>query len=151
MAQYATTQDLRDGGLPPEALEGIDGREIVKFLSRSGDMIDTYLRSHHTLPIAGALLDTNGTNTFPGELIRCNVIMASYDLIVWRGFAPAGDDESWETRFDKCIEWLKMLASGAVSLGDVDDTPGTREGAPKVQNNGSGTVNAAPDGQVRGW
>ncbi len=152
MAQYATIADLRDAGLPPEALEGIDGREQVKFLVRAGDLIDTYLRSHHTLPIAGALKDPGtGLNTFPGELIRCSVIVAAYDLITWRGFASSGADEVWRERFEDCIKWLEQLAKGAVSIGDVDATPGTNEGAPKVVSNGSGTVNAAPDGQVRGW
>jgi len=152
MAQYATIADLRDAGLPPEALEGIDGREQVKFLGRAGDTIDTYLRSHNTLPISGALKDaTTGLNTYPGELIRCSVIIAAYDLIQWRGYNADEYDGGFRLRYEDCISWLESLAKGAVSLGNVDTTPTTNEGAPKVVNNGAGTVNAAPDGLVRGW
>ena len=147
MAQYATIQDLRDLGLPPEALTNIDARALMKFLTNAGDLIDTYAIKKNALPLSGSLLPTN---TFPGSIVRCNIIIAAYDLIVWRGFQPDAVDDQFQSRYDNCIEWLKELAKGAVSLlPTADATPNTSEGAPRVLNNAAGTINRSPDGNVR--
>lgn len=156
MAQYASIQDLRDEGLPPEALDGIDGRELNKALKRTGDFMDTYIRQKNTLPLSGALSDATSTppglNTFPGEIVRCNVILASRDLLRWRGYNPDEFDEDFRLSVAECVSWLKELAKGSVSLDDTADaTPNINEGAPKVKTNAAGTVHTAPDGRVRGW
>ncbi len=153
MAQYASRLDLCDAGLPSAALESVDADRQDGFLNRAGDLIDTYLRSKHSLPITGTLNEPTGPNTFPGELVRCNVIIAAYDLLQWRGYNPDEFDEGWRQRYEDCIEWLRMLARGEVSLdGAVDQTPNVIEGGARVHGEGSPKVYAAVESNAkRGW
>jgi phage gp36-like protein len=149
VAQYASTTDLHLTGLPASALADVAIESQTLFLSRAGDKIDTYLRAKHSLPIAGTL----EPNTYPGELVRCNVILAAYDLLQWRGYNPDEFDEGWRERYEDCISWLKMLARGEVALdAAVDATPTVHEGGAQAQGQGTPSIFAGVtiDAQ-RGW
>lgn len=150
MAQYASPQDLHLTGLPAEALENVAIEEQNLFLLRAGDSMDTFLRAKHTLPITGVLAPAN---TYPGELTRCNVIIASYDLLTWRGYNPDEFDEGFRERFEDCMAWLKMLARGEALLDDTADaTPSTNEGTVTASGQGSPSVFAAVTVNAqRGW
>lgn len=150
MAQYASTQDLHLTGLPASALGDVAIESQTLFLSRAGDKVDSYLRAKHTLPIVGAL---GPPNTYPGELVRCNVILAAYDLLQWRGYNPDEFDEGFRLRYEDCLDWLKMLARGEVSLDSaVDATPTIHEGGPQAHGEGSPKLfSAVASNESRGW
>lgn len=150
MAQYASATDLAAVGLPAAALLGISVAQQTQFLSEAGDLIDSFLRAQYQLPIAGGL---GPPNTFPGELTRCNITIACYELLVFRGFNPDEYDTNWRQKWEDCMAWLKMLASGEVSISPLDDaTPTVNEGAPAVRSNGNPRAFAGIEPNVtRGW
>ena len=144
MTQYATTTDLQQLGLPAEALTNVSAAIQNDHLLKAGGKIDSYLRSQYTLPLAVP---------YPDEIILCNVNIASYTLLKWRGFNADEMDENFRLLYLDCVNWLEMLNRGEVSLGiDADATPGTSEGGPKVSGQGyrytSGTVEV---NETRGW
>jgi len=144
MAQYATTADLADLGLPPAALANIELSVQTAHLLASGDFIDTFLRSQHTLPLVVP---------FPREIVRANVVLAAYDILVYRGYNPDEYDDNFRQRYEDVMEWLKMLARGEVSLDEAaDTTPTVSEGAPQVQTGGANRIHGeGEEDEHRGW
>ena len=143
MAQYATTTDLAQFGLPAAALANISAAIQNDHLTKAGGVIDSYLRSHYALPLA---------SPFPDEIIRCNAIIAAYDILQFRGYNPDEFDEGFRLRYLDCLEWLKLLAKGTVSLDIAADATDAREGRPRVQTGGADIVfGAGTAGNLRGW
>jgi phage gp36-like protein len=132
VAQYATTSDLQGGGLPAAALAGVSSAQQDAALLRAGDLIDSYIRGRATLPLA---------SPYPGEIVRCNVIIAAYDLMQFRGYNPDEFDAGFRARYEDCLAWLRDLSAGRVNLAAAADaTPAEREGRPRIAT-----------GAMRGW
>jgi len=145
MTQYGTRADLAQLGLQTASLANVPDAVQDAHLEAQGDRIDTYLRSHHTLPLA---------IPYPSEIVECNCVMAGYSILQnFRGYDPASVDDGFRLRYEDCMAWLKDLSSGAASLSQAADaTPNVSEGRPRVQTGGSNRAWAAGDeGESRGW
>jgi len=143
MAQYATTTDLAQFGLPAAALANISTTIQNDHLTKAGGVIDSYLRSHHTLPLG---------SPYPDEIIRCNAIIAAYDILQFRGFNPDEFDEGFRLRYLDCLAWLKDIAKGLVSLAITADATAASEGRPRVETGGADIVyGSGTRGNARGW
>lgn len=120
MSQYGELEDLEATGLPPRALEEVVS--VDDFLTKASATIDSYLRRRYTLPLA----------TTPPEIADACIAIASYRLLVFRGFNPDEYDANFKARNDFYLGapgmkgWLDKLADGSVVLdGAIDATPGT--------------------------
>lgn len=121
---YATPDDLRTLGLPPDALEELDNPAIQAQLTADAGVMDVYLSSQHTLPLAAP---------YPEALKRINVCLATYHILCRRGYNPEGPDRLYQDNYRDCMEMLKAISSGELSVpGIVDDTPDVNESAPLV-------------------
>lgn len=147
---YAARDDFELLGLPAKALRGVENEQLDLWLSAAAAKMNTYIRKGYSLPITGVLTPSN---THPAELIRCNCIIAAWDGLRVRGHHPDQFDQAFEREYERCIEWLRELAAGTVTLdGAVDATPAVREGAPAVFSAGTPRTNAETESNTqRGW
>ena len=127
---YATQRDLQDFGLPPQALAGLSSRVLNAHLEAASGRINSYLRDQAVLPLK---------SPYPQEIIEANVILASYSLMIRRGYNPASpSDENFRERYldmggrGDGRGWLDLLAKGLVSLALAADSTPEREGRPRV-------------------
>ena len=131
-SQYATADELKQLGLPPEALEDVDDADIDAQLQASAGTMDSYLSSRYALPIA---------SPYPSGLKRCNVDIAVFHILMRRGFNPEEYDENYKLLHDSCMEWLKNVRDGKLNIPDlIDSTPNKSEAAPAFSSNA-----------LRGW
>lgn len=145
MAQYGTTADLGQLGLPSAALSNVSSTVQDAHLQAQGDRIDTYLRSRHTLPLS---------SPYPREIVECNCVMAAYAILQnYRGYDPSAVDDGFRIRYEDCLAWLHDLSTGKASLDQTADaTPTTNEGRPRVQTGGANRAWGTGDtGESRGW
>lgn len=144
MAQYATAADLASLGLPATALANIPIATQNDLLLHAGGLMDSYLRAQYSLPLV---------QPYPDEIVRCNVILASYDLIQFRGYNPDEYDSNWRLRYEDAIRWLEGIASGTVALTEIaDSTPTQYDGRPRVATGGANLLNGkGTPGALRGW
>lgn len=107
---YATQQDLVDRYGEEEliqltdrdAVAAIDADVVAKALSDADEVIDGYIGSRVSLPLASV----------PAVLVRVASDIARYFL---HSDAPT---EQVRTAYKDAIAWLKDVAAGRVSLGD---------------------------------
>ncbi len=135
---YATRRDLKDFGLPPQALAGLSARVILAHLEAASGRINSYIRGQETLPLQ---------TPYPPEIVEATVILASYSLLVFRGYNPDEFSANFRERYLDMVGdgnapgWLNRLSQGSVNLStEADSTPGVQEGAPGFAT-----------GDPRGW
>jgi len=135
---YATRRDLEDFGLPKQALSGLSARVLQRHLDAASGRVDSYLRGQYTLPLA---------SPYPMEIVECTVILASYSLLLFRGFNPDEYDANYRERYIDMVGqgespgWLDRLSKGVVNLATTADaTPNVNEGRPEFST-----------GPSRGW
>ena len=124
---YATIQQFRDMSIPTGSFDRTSDAQVEFALSASAGFIDGYLRPFHTLPLSST----------PAELTYVNIVGASYQLILSRGFK---DDSGDQVITDNYLFYfgkdgiLSRIAKGIAPLlpATVDATPGKTEGTPKV-------------------
>jgi phage gp36-like protein len=132
LSQYATAADLKQLGLPPEALEEVTDADIDAQIQASCGVIDSFLASRYTLPISAP---------YPDVLKRFSVDMAVFHILMRRGFNPESYDANYKELHDRAEEFFKDVASGKRQIpGIIDATPATKGGAPTVST-----------GSLRGW
>lgn len=129
---YATAADLNLFGLPAAATAGVAASTIEKHLDAASAKIDSYLRVKHALPLE---------ENVP-ELIEPTCVLAAYTLLVFRGFDPDNQDETFRRRYVDLVGdpmvpnsrgWLDRLSEGKVLLSSAADaTPSVSEGAAVV-------------------
>lgn len=87
--------------------------------------IDSYLRKRHTLPLDQTLIDGSPLSRITADVVR---YLISDDLVT---------DEA-SSRYSKALAWLRDVAAGRATLGEVDATP-TTSGRVAVRTGISGT------------
>ena len=128
---YVTVAEYKVLGLPADALEEVLDSDILAHLDATAGIIDTYLASRYTLPLT----------TSPEALKRCNSCLASWHILLWRGYNPETFDTGYKEAHDECLEWLRKVGSGELTIPGVEDqTPTIDEGAPGVRSD-----------TLRGW
>lgn len=140
----ATLADLYALGLPEASLANVPLADQLNALDAASGVVDTYLRSKHTLPLVAP---------YPREIIRAECVLAAWDLVTTKGHNPIGFDESLERRWEAAMAWLKDLAAGRAHLAPgADSTPTVREGAPRVESQGTPrTGGCVVRNTTRGW
>jgi phage gp36-like protein len=116
---YSTPDQFRAIGLPAAALEEMEDWQILEFLEADAGVMDSYLSEATTLPL---------TEPYPAVLATCNVELARYSLLLWRGYNPETYDTNYQARAERWIKWLEGVANGSVSLPGITD--GSSEDAP---------------------
>lgn len=129
---YATVSDLKDLGLPADALEDLTDPEILAQLDADAGVMDVYLGSQYTVPIA--------LSPVPQALVRINVCLAVFHILLRRGFNPEGPDALYKEQFESCMQMLEDISRGKMSIPGVED-PSTPAGAPLL-------ISTQP---MRGW
>jgi len=147
MSQYATTTDLGDYGLPPDALTGVGMTPAVqnKILTKASGIIDSYLRGRYKLPLSVP---------YPDEIIEACVSVAAFKVLKRRGHNPSAFDQTFTDDYQAALEWLAKLSKGEVNLcSDADATPAVNEARPSVYSAGSPHINADDvlENGRRGW
>jgi len=126
---YADLDDLARLGLRKLATAGIAPDDLRAALIAASDLADSYLRSQFRLPLV----------RWGSDLRRHVAMIAAWDILsAQRGFnrdAPA--EETWLTRYEQAVAWLKDVSRGVVSPDVADSTAPTRDGAPRVHTNRS--------------
>jgi phage gp36-like protein len=131
MSQYATAADLKQIGLPSQALEEVPDADINAQIQASCGVIDAYLSARVTLPISAP---------YPDVLKRFSVDMAVFHILMRRGFNPEDYDANYKLLHDRGEQFFKDFAAGKVNIpGLVDATP-VSESAPRFSS-----------GTARGW
>lgn len=114
MAAYATTSDLYRLALRRTALEGIPQADQERALEAASRLADSYLQARYRLPLTA----------WGDDLRRAVAVIAAYDLLAGRGFAPEGVDEHIRLRYEDAITWLRDVSRGAATpVGVVDFSP----------------------------
>ena len=118
MPAYATINDLTSLGLRSNALAGIPQASLDAALDAASRLADSYLQARYQLPLSA----------WGEDLRRCVAVLAAYDVMAVRGFAPEGVDEHLRLRAEDAIRWLEGVARGLVTpVGIVDATPSVRD------------------------
>ena len=133
MAQYATSSQFAEFGLPPAALDGFLG-SVDDHLTMASGVFDSYARGRYSVPLAGP-------GPYPTEVVAAVCAIAAYTIMMARGFDPSsGADQNIRERYTDMIGrpgqkgWLQQLAGGIVNLDlAVDATSGVHDGAPIVR------------------
>jgi phage gp36-like protein len=123
MAQYASTQDLRDRYperdlaqlTDPDGLV-VDEVRLSRALADASDEIDGYLQGRYRLPLAEAPRVL--------KLVACDVAM--YRLLVLR---PLGDIEDARKRYEDSQRFLRSVAEGKVQMGLAESGAAAQEGS----------------------
>lgn len=124
MSQYATAAELKQLGLPAEALEEVLDADIDAQIQASCGVIDAYLSARVTLPLSAP---------YPDVLKRFSVDMAVFHILMRRGFNPEEYDANYKELHDRAEDFFRDFAAGKVNIpGLIDATPSTSEGAPMV-------------------
>lgn len=126
---YATQQNMIDRFGEQELIEltdhanagSINVTVLGQALADADAEINAYLVSRYTLPLASV----------PPVLVKFAADVARYQLYDTRA------TEQVKARYDDAIKFLKLLASGAVSLGaDADDQPVAVAGGASISSGG---------------
>ena len=113
MPAYATPSDLYRLALRRAALEGIPQADQERALEAASRLADSYLQARYRLPLTA----------WGDDLRRAVAVIAAYDLLAGRGFAPEGADEHIRLRYEDAIAWLRDVSRGAATpVGVVDST-----------------------------
>lgn len=114
MLTYATLVDLTALGVRSAALTGISSADQQQALEAASRVADSYLQARYKPPLSA----------WGQDLTRAVAIIAAYDLLAVRGFAPEGVDEHLRLRHEDALRWLRDVSLGAVTpVGIVDSTP----------------------------
>lgn len=111
MPAYASVEDLASLGLHLNAQAGISSANITAALEAASRLADSYLQARYRLPLA----------SWGQDLRRCVAILAAYDIMSVRGFAPEGADEHLRLRAEDATRWLEGIARGLVSPTEIVD------------------------------
>lgn len=111
---YATSADLYRLALRQAALGGISSADQSAALEAASQVADSYLQARYKLPLVG----------WGDDLRRAVAIIAAYDLLAGRGFAPEGADEHVRLRYEDALRWLRDVSLGVVTpVGVVNASP----------------------------
>src|SRR5262245_40251659 len=112
MSAYCTVPEVETLGVKREAYADKSPAEITARIASTSDLMDSYLASRYTLPLAPP---------FPGVLKECCAALASCSLIDSGGRDPDADNLIDITR-KFWMDWLKGVAAGSVTPPDVTDS-----------------------------
>lgn len=111
---YADVADLYRLALRQAALSGILVADQNAALEAASRVADSYLQARYKLPLAA----------WDDDLRRAVAVIAAYDLLSGRGFAPEGSDEHVRLRYEDALRWLRDVSTGVVTpVGIVDASP----------------------------
>lgn len=121
LTTYATPADLVTVGISAAALSDFVPNEQLDVIEKASRKVDSYLRSHYTLPLTKAGAD----------VMEATVALSVYWLLSARGYNPeAGADVNVRDRYLDAIRWLEKVASGTVSPDVIDSSTAAVEGRP---------------------
>lgn len=129
-ANLITDAELLQLGLPGAAISvvGITVRDEARAAASAEAL--SYVKKRATLPLL----------SWGSDLRRAVAHLATYDLMVYRGFDPGSESGALIVkRRDDAILWLRDVARGIVEPVDmVDSTETTDEAAPLVSSDEPG-------------
>jgi phage gp36-like protein len=129
MTAYATRAELYALGVSSTALTAVATADQDIALEAASRAVDSYLRVRHSTPLG---------SPYPYEIRRATCLIASWDLMVTRGFSPQGMDEAVRVRYEDAIGWLRDVARGVAQLDyTADASPSTQEAAPLIYSDES--------------
>ena len=138
MTTYATRDEFRDFGLPAVAVEELSDEQLDGFLDGASAFVDSYIRGRYQLPDPSAVPPI----LIPGEIRRATIVIATYDLVAFRGIDPeSAQDKLFVARYDSVIAWLEQLRDGKLHI-DLPSTSSSTDGP-----NGYSVQSLEP----RGW
>lgn len=131
MAEYCAPEDLAIYGVNAAAIEDVSVDENQKPpIQAASDVIDSYLRSRYTLPLA----------SWGKDIRQCCAVLAACQILGVRGLKPGENPEdNWLLR--QCEEktrWLEQIAAGRVSPNVKDassEATGVSPARPFFQSN----------------
>lgn len=115
MASYVTLDELAMLGLPDAALADVSRDEKLLACEVASSEADGNLAARHSVPLANP----------PLALKKHVAMVASYDLMMRRGFSPQGDDSLLRQIRTNAERYYKALSAGTevLSPAEVDPAP----------------------------
>src|SRR5690606_20883825 len=111
---YATLAQLVQVGINADALADVPDADRQAALDVASAFVDSYLRARYTMPLVA----------WGGELTRATCIVAAYDLLTARGYAPSeGQDNVVRARYEDVLAWLRDVSAGEVTPDITDSAP----------------------------
>jgi phage gp36-like protein len=105
---YATLDDLKSCGLPAGALAGVAFDVQNQALEDRSAYADGFIGDTCSLPLA---------RPYDRTLVRCVCHLATWDLLLLRGFNPAvAGDAAAQYRAEQAEKWLLRVANKQVRL-----------------------------------
>lgn len=118
---YATPGDLVSVGISPDALSDFGPNEQKDVIEKASRKVDSYLRSHFTLPLTSVGAD----------VMEATVAVSVYWLLSARGYNPeAGADVNIRDRYLDAIRWLEGVAKGTITPDIADSSTRAVVGGP---------------------
>lgn len=107
---YATPDQFKATGLPAVALEEMEDSQILEFLEADAGVMDSYISEATDLPLS---------EPYPAVLSKCNIDLACFSLLLWRGYNPETFDTNYQARAEHWLKWLEKVADGSASIPGV--------------------------------
>jgi phage gp36-like protein len=121
---YAVATDLAGYGVKSSEVFGqLSTQQLQNAVDAANAIADSYLAARFKLPLS----------SWGSDLKQKVVAIARFELLVQRGFAPAGDAAAAivESKND-AIRWFEGISGGTVNPVVVDASPGGKVGGPFV-------------------
>lgn len=107
---YATISDLDKYGIQTAALEDLASPTKQAALDSTAEIMDSYFRARYP-DLETAVPGWTSFDSWGEDVVRVNAILATYDLMVVRGYNPAaGADIALRDRYLDAIRWLERVA-----------------------------------------
>jgi phage gp36-like protein len=111
--EYCTVDELETLGMGGRAFRDRPEPEKLAAIATATSFIDSHLRNQYTLPL----------QVIGPDIRRAAAIIASYYLLVSRGFDPSdeGNNVILEER-DRQMRWLEGIAKGSIAPAITDSS-----------------------------
>lgn len=102
----ANLNQLRQLGLDSNAINGVSNADKQAALDAASDTITGILATQFPPPIL---------TPYPMDLIKCECIYASWELLMTQGYNPAsGKDDNITQRYKWWVKWLEDVSIGEI-------------------------------------
>ena len=138
---YSTVAQFRSYAFPSGSFDNMSNGMIQHQLDNAASLIDVALRPYHTLPLDVVNVASGSSQHSTWHFVsQCEMTIASYYLMMYRGFKPNIDGSPDQILYNRYLEitnptdgLLTQLKKGEILLEkEADATPTIREKRSKM-------------------
>jgi phage gp36-like protein len=143
-AGYASIADLTTFGAPATAFASLTTDQKQGALDAASDLCDSFIRARYPLPLL----------TWDSTIRQSVAIIAAYQLLVIRGYNPAGGaDPNFEIRYKVAMRNLELIQKQQLhpNVTSVPTPSSLAAEQPGVNTSSVVNVWSGATGTTRGW